>query len=130
MLKVTFKAPWRERNGRFSALKAVVFASLFAPAAYILFQLATGALEPKPVTELIHRSGDWAIRLILLSLLITPLRKILDWPKLIAIRRMVGYEARGPASGPIVIAIVKSPDKDEKGLFEEAKRLVRANVGG
>jgi hypothetical protein len=44
--------------------------------------------------------------------------------------RMVGYEARGPASGPIVIAIVKSQDKDEKGLFEDAKRLVRANVGG
>ena len=93
MVKVTFKAPWRERNGRFSALKAVVFASLFAPAAYILFQLTTGGLEPKPVTELIHRSGDWAIRLILLSLLITPLRKILDWPKLIAIRRMVGVAA-------------------------------------
>jgi hypothetical protein len=44
--------------------------------------------------------------------------------------RMVGYEARGPASGPIVVAIVKSPDKDEKGLFEDAKRLVHANAGG
>jgi len=62
MLKTVLKSPWRERNGRFSALKAVVFAGLFVPAAYILFQLATGGLNPKPVTELIHRSGDWAIR--------------------------------------------------------------------
>ncbi len=87
------KAPWNERNGRFSALKAVVFAALFAPALYILFMLATGALAPKPVTEMIHRSGDWAVRLILLSLLVTPLRKLAAWPKLIAVRRMLGVAA-------------------------------------
>src|SRR5271169_2130282 len=91
MLKL--KAPWNERNGRFSPLKAVVFVGLFAPAAWILYQLATGALEPKPVTEMIHRCGDWALRLLLLSLLVTPLRKIAQWPKLIAIRRMVGLAA-------------------------------------
>jgi len=84
------KAPWRERNGRFSPLKAVVFAALFAPAVWLAFELATGRLGPKPTMELIHGSGDWAIRLLLASLLITPLRKFADWPKLIAVRRMVG----------------------------------------
>jgi len=106
MLKTVLKSPWRERNGRFSALKAVVFAGLFVPAAYILFQLATGGLNPKPVTELIHRSGDWAIRLLLLSLLITPLRKILDWPKLIAVRRMVGVAAFAYAFSHFLLYIV------------------------
>src|SRR5579863_4436302 len=86
-------APWNERNGRFSPLKAVVFAALFAPGLYVLYQLETGALFPKPVTEMIHRTGDWAFRLILLSLLVTPLRKLGAWPKLIAIRRMVGLAA-------------------------------------
>ena len=87
------RAPWNERNGRFSPLKAVVFAALFAPAIYILLQFGSGALAPKPVTEMIHRAGDWAARLILLSLLVTPLRKLGAWPKLIAIRRMVGVAA-------------------------------------
>jgi sulfoxide reductase heme-binding subunit YedZ len=87
------KAPWNERNGRFSLLKAVVFASLFAPAAWIVFQAATGMLEPKPVTEMIHRTGDWAVRFILLSLAVTPLRRFARWPKLIAVRRMVGVAA-------------------------------------
>ena len=104
--KFTFKAPWRERNGKFSPLKAVVFVALFVPAAYVLTQLATGGLNPKPVTELIHRSGDWAIRLLLLSLLITPLRKILDWPKLIAIRRMVGVAAFAYAFAHFLLYIV------------------------
>src|ERR1700733_2987563 len=79
------KAPWSERNGRFSPLKAVVFAGLFVPAAWIVFQAAAGGLEPKPVTEMIHRSGDWALRFLLLSLFVTPLRKFAQWPKLIAI---------------------------------------------
>ena len=89
----TLKAPWNERNGRFSPLKAIVFAALFAPAIYILWRFASGELQPKPVTEMIHRSGDWAARLILLSLLVTPLRKLGAWPKLIAVRRMVGVAA-------------------------------------
>jgi len=87
------KAPWNERNGRFSALKLAVFIALFAPAGWIVFQLATGMLEPKPVTEAIHRFGDWAVRFVLLSLLVTPLRRIAQWPKLISLRRMVGLAA-------------------------------------
>ncbi len=105
-MKSVLKAPWRERNGRFSLLKAIVFVGLFIPAAYYIFQFATGALGPKPVTELIHRSGDWALRLILLSLLVTPLRRIADWPKLIAIRRMVGVAAFAYAFGHFTLYIV------------------------
>jgi len=43
--------------------------------------------------------------------------------------RLVGYEARGPASGPIVVAVVKSKDRKEDEVFDAAKALVRANVG-
>ncbi|HYA72846.1 MAG TPA: protein-methionine-sulfoxide reductase heme-binding subunit MsrQ [Roseiarcus sp.] len=87
------KAPWNERNGRFSPVKAIVFVLLLAPAAWILYQAARGMLYPKPVTEMIHRTGDWAVRLVLLSLLVTPLRRFAQWPKLIAVRRMVGVAA-------------------------------------
>src|SRR5271165_1648921 len=87
---VQLKAPWNERNGRFSPLKAVVFAGLFVPAAWIAYLAATGALEPKVVTEMIHRTGLWAIRFLTLSLLITPLMR---GPKFIAVRRMIGVAA-------------------------------------
>ena len=103
---LTLKAPWNERNGRFSPLKAAVFAALFVPALYILFLLATGALNPKPVTETIHRTGDWAARLILISLAITPFRKLAQWPKLIAIRRMVGVAAFAYAFAHLLLYIV------------------------
>lgn len=44
--------------------------------------------------------------------------------------RLVGYDAHGPAGGPLVVAVVKSKDSEEDPLFHDAQRLVRANVGG
>jgi hypothetical protein len=44
--------------------------------------------------------------------------------------RLVGYEARGPVAGPIVIAVVHSKDRDEDVVFDAAKDLVSLNVGG
>jgi hypothetical protein len=44
--------------------------------------------------------------------------------------RMAGYDAHGPAGGPLVVAVVKSKDSEEDPLFHDAQRLVRTNVGG
>ena len=103
---VPLKAPWNERNGRFSPLKAVVFAGLFVPAAWIAWLAATGALEPKVVTEMIHRTGLWAIRFLTLSLLITPLMRGARYPKFVAVRRMIGVAAFAYACGHLSLYIV------------------------
>jgi hypothetical protein len=44
--------------------------------------------------------------------------------------RLVGYEARGPQGGPLVVAVVKSSDRHEDEVFHAAKALVKKNVGG
>src|SRR3974390_2632125 len=103
---VRFKAPWNERNGRFSPLKAIVFAGLFMPAAWIAYLAATGALDPKVVTEMIHRTGQWAIRFLMLALLVTPLMRGARYPKLVAIRRMVGVAAFAYACGHLTLFVV------------------------
>lgn len=43
--------------------------------------------------------------------------------------RTVGYEARGPVGGPIVVATIRSKDRSSDRLFEAAKALVTLNVG-
>jgi len=44
---------------------------------------------------------------------------------------VVGYEARGPKAGPIVVAVVKSKQgHDQHDLFDDMKDLVKRNVGG
>ena len=87
------KRPWRDRAGRLSTLKLVVFAALFLPALVLAVQLSTDNLGARPLNALIHWTGLWTIRLALLSLAITPARLLLAWPSLPVVRRMVGVAA-------------------------------------
>jgi sulfoxide reductase heme-binding subunit YedZ len=87
------KLPWNDRTGRLSPLKLVVFLALFVPALWVGAQGAFGWLGSKPLTEANHQTGDWAVRLLLLSLLVTPLRFAANWPKLILVRRQIGLAA-------------------------------------
>lgn len=42
---------------------------------------------------------------------------------------VVGYEARGPAGGPLVIATVRARERSADGVFEAARELVTLNTG-
>jgi methionine sulfoxide reductase heme-binding subunit len=82
--------PWQNRGGSVSPLKLVVFLVLFMPGSWTLFGLVHGTLGPRPLTEAIHQTGLWAIRFLLISLAISPLRRTLQLPRLILVRRMIG----------------------------------------
>jgi hypothetical protein len=43
--------------------------------------------------------------------------------------RLVGYQARGPRGGPLVVALVRAKHDDEDAAFEDAEALVSLNVG-
>ena len=103
---IELKAPWNERNGRFSPLKAAVFAGLFVPAGWIVTRAATGALEPKVVTEMLHLTGQWTVRFLMLALLVTPLMRSARYPRLVAVRRMVGVAAFAYAAAHLTLYVV------------------------
>ncbi len=87
------KYPWNDYSRKLSPLKLAVFTALFLPAAWTAGQALTGNLGARPLTEAIHQQGLWTIRLILIALAITPLKAILQWPRLVLVRRMVGVAA-------------------------------------
>lgn len=87
------RAPWRDRHGRLIPIKAAVLPALFLPAIVLALWWATSQLGGRPVTEAIHTTGLWTVRLMMISLVITPARAVLDWPKLLLVRRMVGVAA-------------------------------------
>ncbi len=90
MRSYTRHLPWLDRAGRLSTLKLVAFMATVLPGLWIALELREGWLQPKPITEAIHQSGTWAVRFLLLSLAITPFRRVGQWGKLIAVRRMLG----------------------------------------
>jgi methionine sulfoxide reductase heme-binding subunit len=87
------KLPWNDYSGKLSPLKLTVFFALFLPAAWTAIAFATNNLGARPLNEAIHQQGLWTIRLILIALAITPLRAILQWQRLVLVRRMVGVGA-------------------------------------
>jgi sulfoxide reductase heme-binding subunit YedZ len=83
-------APWRDRAGRVSGLKLATFLFALAPGLWLASAYAVDALGAKPITALLHGTGEWAVRFLLLSLAVSPLRRIANYPKLILVRRMLG----------------------------------------
>ncbi|MDP4001860.1 sulfite oxidase heme-binding subunit YedZ [Methylobacterium sp. NEAU K] len=88
--RLAIPLPWLDRAGRLSRLKLAVFLACVAPALYLAAAYRLDALGAKPITALIHATGDWAVRFLLLSLAVSPLRRIADWAKVLVVRRMLG----------------------------------------
>lgn len=87
------KLPWYDYGGHFSPFKTAVFVALFIPGIWTAVSFQLDRLGARPLTEAIHQFGDWTIRLIFISLTITPARIVLQWPRLLEVRRMIGVAA-------------------------------------
>lgn len=70
--------------------KLVVFLACLLPLALLIIGALQGELGANPVEYITHATGDWTLRFLLVTLSITPLRKLLGQPDLIRFRRMLG----------------------------------------
>ncbi len=95
--------PWCDAAGRFSWLKLAVLLLLCVPAALVSADFIAGNLGPRPLNEAVHQIGNWALRLILLSLAVTPARSLLRWPRLVQLRRMIGIAAFAYVAAHLVL---------------------------
>ncbi len=80
-------------------LKPLVFIAMLTPLLWLfwqwglLFMGKTGALGANPIEASNRFLGDSALKLLLLTLMITPIRDITRWPAITRLRRMVGLFA-------------------------------------
>jgi sulfoxide reductase heme-binding subunit YedZ len=84
---------WRDRRGRLSPLRLATLFALFVPVAKALFDASMIAHSARPINELIHRAGFWALVFLGVTLAVTPFRRILRYGQLIDVRRMIGVGA-------------------------------------
>lgn len=102
---------------------AVLVASL-VPLAILVHAVLTGRTSANPAEDILLTTGIWALRFLLLTLAITPLRRLTGWNRLVQYRRMLGLLAffyaavhlvsyiafdRFFAFGEIVADVVKRP---------------------
>lgn len=67
-------------------LKRIVFPLALAPAFYLAFS----DLGANPIEHLLHVTGDWALRFLVITLAITPVSRLSGWRSIAATRRMLG----------------------------------------
>lgn len=92
-LTVGVAAGWRDRAGRFSPLRLAALCLVLAPGLWLAVLLASGAAGAKPIETALDITGVWAVRFLLISLCVSPFRRIFGWSKLIQVRRMLGIAA-------------------------------------
>lgn len=78
-------AQWMTR-----VIKPTVFVLCLIPALLLLWDTLTHHLGANPVEKLNHRTGIWTLRLLLITLCVTPFRKLTGWNSTIRLRRMLG----------------------------------------
>jgi sulfoxide reductase heme-binding subunit YedZ len=74
--------------------RVLTFLGCLAPAVLLTYRaFVTGDLGINPIETLTHETGQWALRFLLASLAITPLRRLTGWNRVIVFRRMLGLFA-------------------------------------
>jgi sulfoxide reductase heme-binding subunit YedZ len=72
--------------------KPLVFAACLLPFGLVVGDILniTGTLGANPVEEILDRFGNWGLRFIMITLAVTPLRRLTGWNWLTRFRRMLG----------------------------------------
>jgi len=78
---------------KISYRKPVVFLLCLTPLMLLILNAVTNNLTANPIREITHFTGEWALNFLLLTLAITPLRKLTGLNSLIGYRRMLGLYA-------------------------------------
>jgi sulfoxide reductase heme-binding subunit YedZ len=91
---------------RVRAAKAVIWILALIPAALIVVDSLRGRLGANPIEEILHRLGWWALAFLIMSLAITPIRKISGWNRIIRFRRLVGLFAFAYATAHLLGYVV------------------------
>jgi methionine sulfoxide reductase heme-binding subunit len=73
--------------------KVAVFLACLIPAGILIWRVTHGEATANPIEFVEHWTGDWTMRFLIITLCITPLRKLVRMPQLIRFRRMLGLFA-------------------------------------
>ena len=74
-------------------VKPAVFVVALAPFLWLAFRTLTGRLSANPIEDITLTTGIWALRWLLVTLAITPVRRVTGWQRIIQFRRMFGLFA-------------------------------------
>ena len=73
--------------------KIIVFLLCMTPIVWLIAAAFTDNLSANPIKDITEATGVWTLRFLLITLCITPIRKLTQWTEVIRYRRMLGLFA-------------------------------------
>jgi sulfoxide reductase heme-binding subunit YedZ len=117
---------WQHRSGAFSWIRAAALVASAAPAVILGAEAAIRGLGSRPVTIALHIAGDWAVRFLLISLAVSPLRRLLRWNELHPARQIFGLASFAYAALHVGLYVVDQKYALGRVLSEIVQRLYLA----
>lgn len=109
--------------------KPLFFLACLLPLLWIIGQALFGDLGANPVESITHQTGDWTLRLLLLTLALTPLKKWTGKSQWIRFRRMAGLFVYFYASCHFLIWFVADHSLDFASMLEDVIKRPYITVG-
>jgi sulfoxide reductase heme-binding subunit YedZ len=100
-----FVWPWLDRTGRLSWLRLTTLVLALLPCLALAWMLAAGDYGAEPFKQASRDAGVLAFRFLLITLMVTPLRTVADWPGVTQLRRMLGLTTLGYALAHLALYV-------------------------
>jgi sulfoxide reductase heme-binding subunit YedZ len=113
-------SPWTKR---------ALFAVCLIPAGILVGRGFEGNLSANPIEFVEHATGDWALRFLLITLAVTPLRKIFEQPLLTRFRRMLGLFAFFYATVHLLFYLIFDQSLDLTAIVADVLKRRYITVG-
>lgn len=110
-------------------LKPAVFLVALVPFVYLVWGIFNDGLGANPVNEFIRETGLWGLRFLLVTLCVTPLRRISGWNPIMKFRRMLGLYAFFYSALHLVAYLVFEAELDIVYVLEDAVHRMYITVG-
>lgn len=99
--------------------KPALFVLCLFPLFSAVYGVAYNKLGANPVEVILHSSGEWGLRFLLITLCVTPIQVIFKWPAVARVRRMLGLYAFFYASLHLLIWLALDQGLDINEALKE-----------
>lgn len=110
-------------------IKPALFLIALVPFAYLVWGMFNDGLGANPVNEFIRETGLWGLRFLLITLCVTPLRRLTGWNPIMKIRRMLGLYAFFYSVLHLIAYLIFEAELDIIYVIEDAIRRMYIAVG-
>lgn len=110
-------------------IKAAIFVVCLMPLGLLIWRGFTGGLTANPIEFITHTTGWWTLAFLMITLAVTPLRRLLNMPWLLRLRRMLGLYAFFYASLHFLTWLVVDQFFDWEAIIKDIAKRPYITVG-